>query len=95
MRTLLIRSFLKGAAKMPNVTLVVGDALFERIDREVERKRAGKGSGAVPKKELERAKQIAARDGIDAANRHLRKFRPPRVSRMGVVLEILDKHLPA
>jgi hypothetical protein len=83
---------------MPGVTLIVSEEFVQRVDAIVEERRAQQFSAvkrAPTPKEMEEALRIAKSKGKHAANAYLRSLNPPapRVSRMGVVIELVEQAL--
>lgn len=81
---------------MPSVTVIFPDQLLARVDELVARRKAARGRELTPA-ELQAAHEIAAKDGCDAANRYLESLGVGggRVSRMSVVLELVEGGLAA
>jgi hypothetical protein len=75
---------------MPAVTLIAPDELVARIDAIVEKRKAAARDWVAPRKSLEEAGRIAKAGGSAAANSFLRRLRPRRASRMGVILELVE-----
>lgn len=74
---------------MPAITLIAPDELVARVDAIVAERKAKARAWAAPRKSLEEAERIARSKGQAAANDFLRRLRPPRASRMGVIVELV------